>query len=59
MAGSSEIRGDVIGRGENGWYIIRTVCPEKESPKTIFATALFLLTDSHEYVRNAAPRSLP
>ena len=59
VAGSREIRGDVIGRGEGGWYIIRTVCPEKDSPETVFATALFLLTESHKYVRNAAPRSLP
>ena len=59
LAGSKEIRGDVIGRGENGWYIIRTICPEKDSSETVFATALFLLTESHEYVRNAAPRSLP
>ena len=59
VAGSREIRGDVIGRGDGGWYIIRTVCPEKDSPETVFATALFLLTESHEYVRNAAPRSLP
>ena len=59
VAGSREIRGDVIDRGDGGWYIIRTVCPEKDSPETAFATALFLLTESHKYVRNAAPRSLP
>ena len=59
LAGSRKVRGDVIGRGDDGWYIIRTVCPEEDRPETAFATALFLLTDSHKYVRNAAPRSLP
>ena len=59
LAGSRKIRGDVIGRENDEWYILRTVCPEEDRPETAFATALFLLTDSHKYVRNAAPRSLP
>ena len=58
LAASRHVRGDVIASSPDGkWHIIRTTCPA-DDPGEVFEKVNDLLTDSHKYVGNAAPRRL-